>query len=298
MNELAVQSNQVSIYDRIQNPMEAIKQMGDFFAKSGMFGCEKVEQGMVIAMACMCERRNPIEISRMYHIIEGKLSMKSDAMLAGFRARGGKVKWIRADHEAAVAVFTIDGNETEISYTIEDAKMAGLYPGRPNSNWVKRPDAMLRARLVSKAVRMLTPEVNAGMYTPEEVEDFDRPSLPAIVTTTITDVPAPKTNEREVEKKRRFPAPEAPKPEVAVTLPEPLVDTKSDTRELPAVTTSNLNQLQSEVAKALGDKVDKAVQYLKSKSWILPDQGLNALSEEQCSRILARTGPFLRAIEQ
>ena len=31
---------------------------------------------------------------------------------------------------------------------------------------------MLRARCISKAVRMLAPEVVAGIYTPEETEDF------------------------------------------------------------------------------------------------------------------------------
>lgn len=40
---------------------------------------------------------------------------------------------------------------------------------------------MLRARCISKAVRMLAPEVVAGVYTPEETEDFQ----PSIAEVTV-----------------------------------------------------------------------------------------------------------------
>jgi len=39
-------------------------------------------------------------------------------------------------------------------------------------NWRKFPKAMLRARVISDAVRTLKPEIIFGYYTPEEVEDF------------------------------------------------------------------------------------------------------------------------------
>ena len=40
---------------------------------------------------------------------------------------------------------------------------------------------MLRARCISKAVRMLAPEVVAGIYTPEETEEFQ----PSITEVTV-----------------------------------------------------------------------------------------------------------------
>jgi hypothetical protein len=43
---------------------------------------------------------------------------------------------------------------------------------------------MLRARCISKAIRMLAPEVVAGVYTPEEAADFAAPSAPAQPTPT------------------------------------------------------------------------------------------------------------------
>jgi len=44
---------------------------------------------------------------------------------------------------------------------------------------------MLRARVISKATRMLDPRITQGRYTPEEVADFSSaPSTPTITATT------------------------------------------------------------------------------------------------------------------
>jgi hypothetical protein len=43
---------------------------------------------------------------------------------------------------------------------------------------------MLRARVISKATRMLDPRITQGRYTPEEVADFNTPSAPAQPTPT------------------------------------------------------------------------------------------------------------------
>jgi hypothetical protein len=191
--------NDITFYEKIENPMEAIEKLGGWLAKSGMFGCEKVEQGIVLAMACMAEKKNPIEIKKKYHLIGGSLTMRSDAMLAEFRQRGGKVKWIDYGSEKAGAEFTLDENKILLSYTIEEARAAGLV--REKSGWVKHPDAMLRARLISKAVRMLCPEAICGIYTAEEVEEFDRsqnkPLLPPLQTTE--EMPAEKLPAEETE---------------------------------------------------------------------------------------------------
>ena len=149
------------MYDKISDPITAIEKMGEWIASSGMLGCTKVEQGKLIAWQCAAEKKTPFDFKREYHIIGGSLSMRSDAMLAGYRARGGKVLWKQFDSRAAVALWTYDGNSCEISFTTEDAKLAGLLPAKPGSGWAKDPSAMLRARCISKAVRMLAPEVVA-----------------------------------------------------------------------------------------------------------------------------------------
>lgn len=175
MNAIATTTQQTDsgeMYAKIGDPITAIEKMGEWIAASGMLGCTKVEQGKLIAWQCAAEKKTPFDFKREYHIINGSLSMRSDAMLAGYRARGGKVLWKQFDSRAAIALWTYDGNSCEIGFSLEDAKLAQLLPAKPGSGWAKDPGAMLRARCISKAIRMLAPEVVAGIYTPEETEDF------------------------------------------------------------------------------------------------------------------------------
>jgi len=162
--------NEITVYEKMNDPIHSIQVLGEAIAKSGMFGCEKVEQGTILALQCIAEKKAPLEMAKNYHLIGGKLSMRSDAMLAEYRKRGGKVKWTSFDDKKASGLWSYDGNEVELSYTIEEAKASGLI--KSGSGWTKDPSAMLRARLISKAIRMLAPEVVVGVYTPEETEDF------------------------------------------------------------------------------------------------------------------------------
>lgn len=164
-------STEITVYDRVTDPTSLIESLGKSMYEARMFGCTNEAQGKVLALACIAERKNPLELVRTYHIIDGKLSMRADAMLAEFRKMGGKVRWINVgdDGVAAKAVFTFEGIDTEIGFTIEDAKRANLV--KPKGNWEKDPGAMLRARTTSKAIRMLCPEIVAGYYTPEEIDD-------------------------------------------------------------------------------------------------------------------------------
>jgi hypothetical protein len=75
----------IAMYDRITDPMQAIKTLGAAIFKSGIFGVDKPEIGEVLAMQCLAERKSPLELARTYHFIEGKLAIKSDALLAKFQ---------------------------------------------------------------------------------------------------------------------------------------------------------------------------------------------------------------------
>ena len=86
---------EIQLYTKLNDPITAIEKLGLMFAKSGMFGCERTEQGQVLAMICLAEMKSPTAIVRDYHIIDGKLSKKSLAALADFRGAGGKHKWKR-----------------------------------------------------------------------------------------------------------------------------------------------------------------------------------------------------------
>lgn len=164
-------SNDLAIY--ANGTESTLKVLGKSFAESGMFGCTNEAQGVMLALQCMSERKPPLELAKTYHLIGGKLSMKADTMLAKFQQMGGRVKWLRFDDQEARANWRYQDNDLELSYSLKDAERAGLWPAKAGSNWAKFTRNMLRARLISEAIRMLAPEVNFGAYTPEEVADFD-----------------------------------------------------------------------------------------------------------------------------
>ena len=177
-------AHNVAIYNKISDPIQAIEKMGEMIWASGMFGCVKPEQGMVLAMQCLAEGKAPLELAKTYHIIEGKLTMRADAMLGRYLTTGGKVKWITRSDTEVRAIWSKDGNDVEIASTLEEFKNNGIAmsgKGGLKDNWRKFPKQMLTARNVSEAVRLLAPQIISGIYTPEEVSDFsshDKP-LPA-----------------------------------------------------------------------------------------------------------------------
>ena len=158
-----------SVYDRVTNPIEFVATMGEKLAKSGFAGCSKIEQGEMIILECMARKMSPFEFSSTYHIVQNKLTMRSDAMLARAMKLGVKVRWKQFDDKAAIADFIVDGHSTEIGYTIKDAARAGL--ANRAGSWKTHTPEMLRARLISKAIRMVMPEAIHGIYTPEEIQE-------------------------------------------------------------------------------------------------------------------------------
>jgi hypothetical protein len=172
-------------YDRIDSPMDAVKTMGDWIAHSGMFGCVKPEQGYVLALECIASRMTPLSWKRENHLINGNITMKSESMLSGLMNAGWDVDWIQFDAAAAIADFSKGTKKVRVSFTADDAKQAGLLPAKAGSGWAKFPAEMLRARVISKATRMLDPRITQGRYTPEEVADFSAtPSAPTVTATT------------------------------------------------------------------------------------------------------------------
>lgn len=196
-SDLAEASTQgIAIYNKISDPIEAIKVMGAMIAESGMFGCQKHEQGMVLAMQCLAEGKAPLELAKTYHIVEGKLSMRADAMLGRFLTTGGKVKWLERGNEKVSANFSHGDNENVlIESSLEDMKKNGVAMDKTGkylkANWQKFPRQMLTARVISEGVRLLAPQLIAGVYTPEEVQDFSNDSKPVAPVARVATAPIP-----------------------------------------------------------------------------------------------------------
>ena len=171
------------------NTITDLVKAGELLSRSGMFDLNPAS-GFVVAATCHQQGISLMEFHRSYHIVEGKPSMRADAMLAEYRKKGGKYKIEENSMTRAAATFEFEGQSLKFEYTMEDAKRTGdCYKGKSTEVkhvWQKRPDDMLWARMVSRAVRRLCPEINAGLYSPEEVGDFGDGPAPGAAPVPIT----------------------------------------------------------------------------------------------------------------
>lgn len=176
------ESRALVAYDRVTDPLAFINEMGISIAKSGMFGCSNVDQGKVFAMACLAKRCDPLSLAERYHLIQGKLSMKADAMLAGLHERGGKHRIIQRTAEGADIEISHEGQTQRFTLTWDEAQQEKFVWGKPDKQGKQEikdnyatPRSrmqMLWARVVSDGVRAMCPGVVVGTYTPEEIQDF------------------------------------------------------------------------------------------------------------------------------
>lgn len=158
--------------------MQDVLAMGKLFAQSGLFGCKKDEQGAMMALTCYTEGISPLAFKRQYHLSEdGQLMMRADYMLGAFRQGGGRYRVVEYGPTRAAAEFTVDSNTTAFEITMAEAVASG-WPingkGETKKVWKANPAALLWARMTSRAVRALMPEVVAGLYVPEELDDNDK----------------------------------------------------------------------------------------------------------------------------
>jgi len=163
--------------------------LAESFAKSGLFGIKSYDQALALMALCEAEGMHPAIAVRDYHIIQGKPALKADAMLARFQAAGGKVKWIEMSDERVSAEFSHPaGGAVTIDWDKARAQTAGFWG---KDNWKKFPRAMLRSRVVSEGIRTVFPGVVVGVYTPEEVQDFDdKPVTATVVSQSPVEVDA------------------------------------------------------------------------------------------------------------
>lgn len=158
MNELST----ISVSD--------VERMAAAVAKSKLFGVTSPEQAMALMLVAQAEGLHPATAARDYHVINGRPALKADAMLARFLSAGGRVRWISMTDERVEAEFSHPaGGTVTIDWDAQRATRAGI----KNDMHKKYPRQMLRARVISEGIRSVFPGVAVGVYTPEEVVEFD-----------------------------------------------------------------------------------------------------------------------------
>jgi len=128
---------------------------------------------MAIMLLCQAENLHPAVAMRDFHVIQGRPALKADAMLARFQQAGGTVNWKEYTDDKVTGLFSHpSGGTLELSWTLAQAKAIGI---ANKDNWKNYPRAMLRARVISEGIRSVFPGCVVGVYTPEEVQDFEPP---------------------------------------------------------------------------------------------------------------------------
>lgn len=160
------------------NGMEDISRLGVAVAKSGWFGNIGQSTGEMIAMTMLQERISPVTFKKKYHVMgDGSLSVASRAIVSAFKRLGGKMKLHEVGKDKCDITFSYDGNELRYAVTLQEFIDNGVAvsakTGALKDNWAKFSGDMLYARCCSFAIRKVCPEADDGLYTSEEVADFD-----------------------------------------------------------------------------------------------------------------------------
>lgn len=159
--------------NEVMVPLEQIGMMAKAVSDSGLFGIKSEAAAFSLMCIAQADGIPPIKAAVQYHIIDGKPSLKSEAMLARFQASGGSIRWKeRTPQRCTLWLEHPKAGEIEVTWDIERAKAAGL-AGR--NTWKAYPAQMMSARCISEGIRALYPACVGGFYTPEEVRDFDAP---------------------------------------------------------------------------------------------------------------------------
>jgi hypothetical protein len=193
-------------------PYGDLERMAERIVKSRLFGMQNVDQAVALLLVAQAAGLHPATACQDYHIVDGKPAKKAEAMMRDLLRGGGRVEWhTLTDTEAAATFSHPQGGTVRIDWDTERAKRAGI---GGKGTWLKYPRSMLRSRVVAEGVRTVYPIGTGGLYTPEEVRDFDAPERP------LRDVTPPPAARQPADDLAFFAGEHPPKAEP----PPPVVD--------------------------------------------------------------------------
>jgi len=165
--------------------VSSLERIAAIIAKSGMGGFKTPEQATVAMLLALAEGIPLGRVIHEYHVISGRLSLRSECMLARFQRAGGTIKYIEhTDTCVSVTATHPKGGALTVTWTLERARKAGL---TSNPTWQKHPAAMLTARAIAEAVRAVYPACLSGIITEDEAVEI---TTPLVATPLVATPPA------------------------------------------------------------------------------------------------------------
>jgi hypothetical protein len=165
--------------------------MGDQLRRTG-FLPSHIKDGVSFAAVVLMGRElgmGTMAACRKLQVIKGTVTERADSQLARFKSCGGRAQFKELTEAKAVLWLRHpNGDEHQETFTLEDAKRAGL---SSNDNYSKHPKAMLRSRAITAGLKSLGWEGAVGIYDPDEVADLPATQEPVVVRPKFDAQPEP-----------------------------------------------------------------------------------------------------------
>lgn len=171
MSNITVTNNQLSLIPEPQE-FQTMKELSAMAFKSGLLpaGIKSAEAAMIIMLKGRELGIPAMQAFSHIHIINGKPTMSAELMLTQIYKCLPKaiINFVISDDKICkIEAQRPNGNKTEWSFTIDEAKKAELLTKEP---WRKYTSAMLRARAITIMARAIFPDcLNGVSYTAEEL---------------------------------------------------------------------------------------------------------------------------------
>lgn len=151
--------------------LDDMRAFAEVAVKSRFYGFDNPDQMLPLMIIAQSEGRSFASVVQEYSVIQNRPALKAEAMLARFQRAGGHIRWTELSDKRCAAVFSHPQcDPVEIDWDMDRAHKAGLANRGP---WKSYPRSMLKARVISDGVRTAFPACLGGLYTPEEVGDFE-----------------------------------------------------------------------------------------------------------------------------
>ena len=156
-----------------QQEMSIIKELSQYAIESKFFEKLGGKSGIFTIMMYAKELGIP-PMQALFggmHNVQGKIEVAPVQMNAMIRQAGHRIDIVKHDNNICTLKGTRKGSGEilSVSFTINDAKIAGIY--KEGGSWTKYPQDMLWARAMSRLGRRLFPDVIGSMYVEGEVDE-------------------------------------------------------------------------------------------------------------------------------
>lgn len=165
--------------------LDDMERVSKSIAVSGLFGITKPEQAITLMLICQAEGLNPVAALRRYHLIEGKPSMRADAMQGEFEAKGGAfIFHIRTDSIVAATAFVDKKSIDDKARARASQRFELLCKLDAETNGTKQAALMVEISKLSHEgedtlVRSLADAVQKGIATSSKMNADGTPVLKA-----------------------------------------------------------------------------------------------------------------------